>query len=192
MPVKFEKIEQTIVEKRDKLLIKATLNGDSRSFAILFSLYKKRISALGMSFFKNEVDTDDFVQEVFAKIYTSLSQFKGDSLFSTWITRIAYNMAVNSVNRRKTYAPLANEEKIVAKNSTPEEEQIKKITIDAVREAIKELPENYTICIELYFFYDNSYEEICKITGLPINTVKSNIFRAKKILREKLKVLYEK
>ena len=60
-----------------------------------------------MGFFKNEVDTDDFVQEVFIKVYTKLSTFRGDSLFSTWLMRIAYNTAVNSVNRRKEYASLS-------------------------------------------------------------------------------------
>lgn len=192
MKVNLERIEQTIADTRDRLLVKAVLSGDGRSFAILCSLYRKRISAMGRSFLKNEEDADDFVQSVMEKTFKSLRQFKGESSFSTWLTKIAYNTAINAANRRKEYEPIANEEGIKSRTLTPEENQINEATKEAVREAVKELPEKYGICIELYFFYDNSYEEICSITGLNMNTVKSHIFRAKKILREKLKEFYGK
>ena len=144
-----------------------------------------------MSFFKNETDTDDFMQEVFLKVYTNLSRFRGDSAFSTWLTSIAYNTAVNAKNRRKEYLPISDEENIEDKSLTPEKNEIRKLTVLAVREAVKDLPEKFAICVELYFFYDNSHAEISEITGLPINTIKSHIFRAKKILREKLRGFYE-
>ncbi len=53
-------------------------------------------------------------------------------------------------------------------------------------EALGELPERYRICVDMFFFYDRSYLEIEAITGFPVNTIKSHVFRAKKILREKL------
>ena len=58
--------------------------------------------------------------------------------------------------------------------------------METVRECLKELPEKYKIVLDLYFFYDNSYAEISEITSLPENTVKSHIFRAKNLLREKI------
>ena len=184
-------LDQLIIKKRDNALIKATLAGDSKAFSKLISHYKKRLLALGMSFFKNETDTDDFMQEVFLKVYTNLSRFRGDSAFSTWLTSIAYNTAVNAKNRRKEYLPISDEENIEDKSLTPEKNEIRKLTVLAVREAVKDLPEKFAICVELYFFYDNSHAEISEITGLPINTIKSHIFRAKKILREKLRGFYE-
>ena len=150
------------------------------------TLYKKRIVAIGMGFFKNAADTEDFVQEVFLKAYTKLDTFRGDSLFSTWLTRIAYNTAVNSVNRRDEYVQLSDESILQDPSDTPEEVQIRKVTGQAIREAIKELPEQYAICLDMYFFYDVPHAEISSITGLPVNTIKSHIFRAKKILKEKL------
>lgn len=184
--------EHLLAEKRDQLLVKETLAGESRSFARLMEQYKKRLTALGMSFFKNTTDTDDFVQEVFIKVYRNLSKFKGDSAFSTWLTRVAYNTAVNAVNRRKEYAPLADEEGIVDSNLTPEEKEIRRLTMEAVHEAVAELPEKYAVCLELYFFYDIPYDEISVITAYPVNTIKSHIFRAKSILREKLRGFYER
>lgn len=184
-------LDQLITKRRDNALIKATLSGDSKSFTKLISFYKNRVHALGMSFFKNEADTEDFEQEVFLKAYTNLSSFHGDSSFPTWLTRIAYNTAINAKTRRKEYQPISNEENIEDKSLSPEKNQIRKMTVLAVREAVKDLPEKFAVCVELYFFYDNSHAEISKITGLPVNTIKSHIFRAKKILREKLRGYYE-
>lgn len=180
------RIENKLALKRDKALIKGTLKGDSKSFATLMSLYKRRIEILGMSFFKNTTDTEDFVQDVFLRAYTKLSSFHGESLFSTWITRIAYNIAINAVNRRKEYLPIANEELIADKDFSPEENQIRKATIEAVHKAIQELPERFAVCLDMYFFYEISYQEISEITKFPVNTIKSHIFRAKQILRDLL------
>ena len=52
--------------------------------------------------------------------------------------------------------------------------------------SMQELPERYRVCVDMFFFYDRSYQEIETITGFPVNTIKSHVFRAKKILREKL------
>jgi RNA polymerase sigma-70 factor (ECF subfamily) len=182
-------LEHTLAEKRDTLLIRSTLSGNKNAFAKLMSCYRRRVFALGMSFFRNEADSDDFVQDVFIKAYTHLSSFRFNSLFSTWLMRIAYNTALNSVNRRKEYLPLADEGILVSEEDTPEERQIRLATKDAIREAMNELPEKYAVCLDMYFSYDIPYQEISEITGFPVNTIKSHIFRAKKLLREKLRSL---
>jgi RNA polymerase sigma-70 factor (ECF subfamily) len=89
------------------------------------------------------------------------------------------------VQRRKEYASLAEEERLIDPD-TPERELIRSAAIEAVREAMEDLPERYRICVDLFFFYDRSYQEIEAITGFPVNTIKSHVFRAKKLLREKL------
>ena len=63
---------------------------------------------------------------------------------------------------------------------------LRNLARDAVLEAIKELPERFRLCVDLFFFYDRSLKEIEAITGYPVNTVKSHVFRAKKLLRKKL------
>ena len=82
-------LEQSLIRLRDSALIKSTVSGNQKSFSKLISYYKKRIQTLGMSFFKNEADTDDFMQEVFIKAYQNLSNFRGESSFPTWLTSIA-------------------------------------------------------------------------------------------------------
>lgn len=184
-----KKRERDIIKKRDSALVQSALSGNTSSFARLMSLYKTRIFYFGKSFFHNDADSEDFVQDVFLKVFMHLDSFKGISQFSTWLMRIAWTTAVNAVNRRKEYLPIADETALLDNDSTPEEKQIKKLTGEAVRQAIAELPEKYAVCIEMYFFYDIPYQEISEITEFPVNTIKSHIFRAKKILREKLNSL---
>ena len=128
-------------------------------------------------------------EEVFIKIYENLKSFQGNSKFSTWITRIAYNTAINFKTRTKKSESLYEETQanLVSIYETPEETQLKKITKEAINNAVKQLPENYEKCIELYFYNNMTYEEIAETTDIPLNTVKTYIFRAKKELYQKLK-----
>lgn len=180
------KKENSVTLKRDKALIKKTLKGDSQAFAELMSFYYNRVQALGHQFFYSDADSEDFIQEVFLKVFKNLSSFRGESSFATWLTRIAYTTAINTKKRVKDFQSIPDDMDLPSSIKSPEEQQILSITQQAVNEAIKELPEKYAICLTLYFFHDLSHEEISSVTGFPINTIKSHIFRAKKILRQKL------
>ena len=167
----------------ESLLVEQILSGEKDLFRLLVQQYQQAIHAMGMSFFRNKEDAADFTQEVFLRSYRSLATFHGYSRFSTWLYRIAYNTAVNSINRRKEYLSLAEDP---VSEEGPEQHILRSAAAQAVRAAVAELPEKYRICIDLYFFYDCSIKEIEVITGFPENTVKSHVFRAKKLLREKL------
>jgi RNA polymerase sigma-70 factor (ECF subfamily) len=169
----------------DENLVQGLRAGNGNAFQDLVKTYQRRLTALGMQFFRNLADTEDFVQEVFLKLYSKISSFRGESRFSTWCTRLAYNMAINSVNRRKEQENL-NEETLRAKEPGPEEKQVQKVTIGALRKGMEELPETYARALDLCFFHGLPYKEISAIMALPVNTVKSHVFRAKKILRVKL------
>lgn len=188
-----EQLERERKKRRDLNLIRQTLSGNKDAFAKLMTFYKEKIFIFGKSFFHNDSDSEDFVQDVFIKVYTHLDSFLGNSMFSTWLMKIAYTTAINSVNRKKETLPIDDETLIKdSSNITPEEIQIRKITQTAIREAISELPEKYAVCIEMYFYYDIPYQQISEITEFPVNTIKSNIFRAKKLLKEKLEDYYGK
>lgn len=181
------KEENKAILQRDKDLIKDSLKGNTDSFAVLMSHYYNRVKYFGCRFFPNPADLEDFIQEVFLKVFKNLSGFRGESSFATWITRIAFTTALNTKERTKDFAGIPEGMDFESGMDTPEEHQIKSLTRDAVNEAVKELPEKYAVCLDLYFFHDMSHEEISAITDFPINTIKSHIFRAKKILRDKLK-----
>ncbi|MDR0600513.1 MAG: sigma-70 family RNA polymerase sigma factor [Treponema sp.] len=167
----------------EALLAGQIVSGEKELFRLLIQRYQRKVHAMGLSFFHNEEDAADYTQEVFLKCYRSLPAFKGRSRFSTWLYRVAYNAGVNNLNRRREYHSLA-EEPAVEEN--PESQILRAEAKRAVKEAVMGLPEKYRICVDLYFFYDRSIKEIEEITGFPENTVKSHVFRAKKLLRERL------
>lgn len=177
----------------DQIVVSQVVSGQKDLFRLLVRQYEKAVFGMGLSFFRNQEDASDFTQDVFLKAYRSLSGFEGRSKFSTWLYKIAYNTAINEVNRRKEYQSLAEEEasKIASSIETPEGFAIRNAAKDSVQEAIKDLPERFRICIDLFFFYDCSYQEIEVITGIPVNTIKSHVFRAKILLKEKLDELLE-
>jgi len=178
-------------EFNEQLIVSQILSGQKDLFRLLVRQHEKAVFGMGLSFFRNSDDANDFTQEVFLKAYRSLSNFEGRSRFSTWLYKIAYNTAINEVNRRKEYRSLAEEDadKLINSGETPEKLALRNAAKEAVRAAINELPERFRVCIDLFYFYDRSYQEIEAITGFPVNTIKSHVFRSKIILREKLELL---
>lgn len=189
MASKFSPVENLLVINRDKYLVKESIAGNSSAFSTLMFLYKKRVEAIARRFFYNQNDIDDFIQEVFIKVFDNLSSYKGESKFSTWLTRIAFNTGVNFKTRTKTTESLIYEdsEAIASPYATPEENEIREFTKKAIKTAISELPEKYAQCVEMHFFLGMTYEDISETTNIPVNTIKTHIFNAKKILYEKLK-----
>ncbi|MCL2443012.1 MAG: sigma-70 family RNA polymerase sigma factor [Treponema sp.] len=177
----------------EQLIVSQIVSGQKDMFRLLVRQHEKAVYGMGLSFFRNPEDASDFTQEVFLKAYRSLPHFEGRSRFSTWLYKIAYNTALNEVNRRKEYHSLAEEDadKLVNQGETPERIALRNAAKEAIRSAIKELPERFRICVDLFFFYDRSYQEIETITGIPVNTIKSHVFRSKIILREKLELLFD-
>jgi RNA polymerase sigma-70 factor (ECF subfamily) len=167
----------------ETLLVDQIVSGQKDLFRLLIKAYQQKVHAMGLSFFHNREDAADFTQEVFIKAYRSLASFRGHARFSTWLYRIAYNTAVNNINRRKDYYSMA-EEPITEEG--PEQQALLAAVKQTVKDAVAGLPEKYRVCIDLYFFYGCSIKEIEDITGFPENTVKSHVFRAKKLLRENL------
>ena len=172
-------------DDEDRMIVAQIVSGQKELFRLLIKRHERAIYGMGMSFFRNVEDASDFTQEVFLKVFRNLSHFEGRSRFSTWVYKIAYNTAINSINRKKDYHSLV-EDVTESEKDTPERNFLRDLARNAVLDAIKELPERFRVCVDLYFFYDRSYNEIETITGYPVNTIKSHVFRAKKILRKQL------
>lgn len=187
MKNKLTEAENFLQLQKDKTLVRRSLRNNSEAFAELVAMNKKRVEAVGRKFFNDITDIEDFVQDVFIKAYKNLSSFKGKSLFSTWITRIAFTTALNLKKSFKITDSFEEQEEVLPSYyDSPENEQIKSLTRAAINEAVQNLPENYAVCIKMFFYLDMNQEDISEMTGIPLNTVKSNIFRAKKILGQKL------
>jgi RNA polymerase sigma-70 factor (ECF subfamily) len=170
----------------DQSIVERVVAGETELFRVLVERHQRAVYGLGLSFLRNAEGAADFTQDVFLKAFRSLASFQGRSRFSTWLYRIAYNAAINSVKRRKEYCSLAEDAEIPDLDG-PERTALRTAAREAVAAAVGELPERYKVCVDLFFFYDRSYPEIEAVTGFPVNTIKSHVFRAKKLLRERLR-----
>jgi RNA polymerase sigma-70 factor (ECF subfamily) len=128
--------------EEESLLVEQILSGEKELFRLLIQRYQQKVHAMGLSFFRNREDAADFTQDVYFRTYRSLASFKGHSRFSTWLYRIAYNTAVNNINRRKEYRSLAEDP---LTEDGPEEQTLRIAATKAVRSAVEELPEKYGV-----------------------------------------------
>ena len=170
----------------DEHIVKRVLQGDADLFRVIIERYQKNIFIIGMRFYKNEEDALDFVQDVFLKVYDKLNTFKGISKFYFWLTRVAYNHGINTTKGRILDSSLI-ETCINSNNFCPEKNHLNDEIRKALMKALEKLPGRYRLCLDLYFFQGLPYIEIEKITNIPINTIKSNVLRAKRILRDALR-----
>ncbi len=175
-------------KEKDFSIIRKILKGNKKAYSQLVLKYQNRVLSLGMSFFRNQEDARDFCQDVMFKAYQALPNFKMQSSFYTWLMTIAYNMAVSSKKKKVHFALSIEDYNFISPCLSPEEKLIKEALKVAIEKAVSSLPEHYKVLIELYFFYDVSYQDMEIITGFPSGTIKSYIFRAKKILKEQLEI----
>ncbi|MBN2080530.1 MAG: sigma-70 family RNA polymerase sigma factor [Spirochaetes bacterium] len=171
--------------KTDEQIVKQVLLGGIESFKTIVERYQKKIFGIGMRFFNNREDSLDFTQEVFLRTFESLKSYAGRAPFRFWLTKIAYNHGINRAGSRKTEPEIAGE--IPGYDETPESRHLMEEMRYTLLDAVNRLPERYRVCVDMYFFLGLTYGEISEITGFPVNTIKSNVLRAKTILRDELR-----
>lgn len=170
----------------DEKIVREILKGEPELFREIVTRHQGRIFAVGMRFCKNREDARDFVQEVFLRAYGNLDSFRGESRFASWLAKIAYNHGINTVKGRKEYESLV-EEYAGEGRPGPDAALARKEISLALKKAIGELPDRYRLCLDLYFFFGLTHLEIRELTGFPLNTIKSHVFRAKQMLRDALR-----
>jgi len=182
----------------DSELIKLILNGDRDRFRILVEQHQQMVFRTCMGFVHNREDAEDLAQDVFVQAYRSLSGFKGESAFSTWIYRIAVNASLNKIrksSRNSVFQRLdalfgqdRNKELSLPLDSpeNPEEILIKEEYAVWIRKALDSLPDNQKTAVILSKYDDLPQKEIAEIMNLTEGAVVALLPRAKKNLREKL------
>lgn len=175
----------------DQVYIDKILNGDTNAFTVLVDRYKDLVYTLSMRMMKNREEAEEVSQDTFIKAYKSLNRFKGDSKFSTWIYRVAYNTCLDRLkkNKRQQYTVAIDEYtehqvKTLDNALDKIEEQEKQ---QAIKNCLEMLPSEDSFILTLYYFEELSLDEISKITSLKPNNVKVKLFRSRKKLATILK-----
>ena len=175
------------MERSDFELAKDCLAGNRESFEELVSRYKKLVYSVIYKFTRDSEEVNDLSQEVFIKIYRSLDKYDPQYKFSTWTVKVATNICLDSVRRKKLNTVSFDQiENRTGSDNTPEDRFIRKEKSMAVREAISELPEIYRVPIILYHQKGMSYREIADTLDKPMSIIKNRIFRARLVLKESL------
>jgi RNA polymerase sigma-70 factor, ECF subfamily len=181
-------------EQDDVQLVQASQQGDQEAFAVLVQRHQRHIFNLSWRMLQDDEDAGEITQEIFLAAWQGLPAFRGEARFSTWLYRIAYRCCLQQLERRKRERSLHSV--IQAEQPLKEirqEKQVEDILEQRdqqaiVREQLELLPARYRIVLILRHFQEMTYEEIADILSMPVGTVKTHLFRARNLLKERLLV----
>lgn len=186
----------------DHELIEATKNGDEAAFALIVGRYRNPITNYLYRFLNDYEEAVDLAQETFVRVYFAIERYHTDYAFSTYIYRIATNLAISEIRKRKrrTILSLTGLFQTEADDTTefqptdPRDLQDKALVDDersrVIARAIATLPPKYRFPVILRDVEGRTYEEIAQILELGLGTTKSRISRARALLKEKLKTYF--
>jgi RNA polymerase sigma factor (sigma-70 family) len=175
----------------DRTLVGNVLSGDMQAFRLLIHRHERLVAHMVGRIVKSNEDIEELCQDIFMKVHDKLGEFNFQSKLSTWIATIAYRHAINHLRKGKMmFADLPDEESFSTRFIEEEnpESLVAETDLDSfVMKLIDELPVQYKTILTLYHVQSMTYPEICEVTGMPEGTVKNYLFRARNLLKEKVK-----
>ena len=192
-----ESTHQLITDKAQRdyqLVCRAREQGDQRAYTDLMRLYKEPIYLMLLKMTKNPTEADDLTIEAFGKAFASLHLYTPTHAFSTWLFSIATNNCVDYIRKKRlqtiylddirtTSGDDVYEYPIPSEDDNPEEDVIHQQRVQVLREVVAGLKPRYRKLVEMRYFEEMSYEEIAEELDMPLGTVKTQLFRARDLLR---------
>ena len=184
--------------REEYALLAAAKRGDSAAFEILCKQSANTVFRVARQMMRNNEDAEDVVQESFQQAFIHLKSFKGDSRFSTWLSRIAINAALMRLRKKQRKWDVSLDESAEIDESSsrldvedqglnPEQLYAQKERERILSEAMKELTPGMRKAIELRELGERSTEETARIMGISVGAVKARVFHGRRKLRERLK-----
>ncbi|GHN00216.1 DNA-directed RNA polymerase sigma-70 factor [Cytophagales bacterium WSM2-2] len=175
----------------DQALASYVAQGNKHAFEQLIRKHERLVVHMVGRVVSNSEDLEEICQDVFLKVYEKISEFNFQSKLSTWIATIAYRQAINHLRKKRIkIADLPEDENFAERFIAHEDtwETIEDNDMEAkVMSLIDTLPPQYRVILTLYHLEDMNYKEIGEATGMPEGTVKNYLFRARQLLKEKVK-----
>lgn len=180
----------------DQDLVLRVVQGDDEAFALLVRRYQGMVFNVAYRLLGNRGDAEDLTQEAFVRVYRAMASFDTTRPLAPWLKRITTNACLNWLERQKA-RPQTTASDLVATDEaddpldhfadpggTPEQQLTGDEQTRQIRLALTRLPARYRVMIELRHYQDLSYEEIAAALDVPVSTVKSDLFRARKRLEQ--------
>ena len=174
-------------EEQERTLVVRAQAGSQAAFSALVRVNMQKVHRAAFAITHNGEDAADIAQETFVRAYRNLDKFDASRPLFPWLYRIARNLCINRIRRvtnRETSLP--DFDVVRDSRSGPEDAAIGMQTQDEVRAAVASLPGIHRRIIELSHFEECSYREIAEILEIPLGTVMSRLYHARKKLREVL------
>jgi RNA polymerase sigma-70 factor (ECF subfamily) len=171
-------------------MVSRILSGDTQAFRLLVKQNERLVVHMVSRLVDRTEDREEICQDVFVKVYEKIGDFNFQSQLSTWIATIAYRHAINHLRKKKLWVTEIPEEetfsdRFIADDKT--ETLAERDAEELIMQMIDLLPPQYKIVITLYHVDGKNYAEIGEITGMPEGTVKNYLFRARQILKNKVR-----
>ena len=181
----------------DYKIVKRAIAGDEKAYGELFKRYKDSVYFMILNMVNKRADAEDLTFEAFEKAFGSLNFYSPQFAFSTWLFKIASNNTIDFIRKKRAklvsleYDDINQDERgyiysIPADVLTPEEEIVRMQRASFLREQVAMLKGRYRRLIELRYFDEYSYDEIADVLGIPLGTVKAQLFRARELLQTAL------
>jgi len=184
-------IKESYKAAEESQLVKAALDGDKNAFGEIVNRYQKMVARTVKSMLGDSVFAEDIGQEVFIKLYYSLSEFRGEAKLSTYIQKIAVNLTLNEIKRRKRFFSMFSQkgnnemyEFEIADHDTAERKEASEL----VNKALLAMDPKFRVIVMMRMLQGYSTKETAEILDLPLGTVLSRLSRA----QEQLKNILEK
>ncbi len=173
----------------DRELVLRIRQGELEDYGELVRRYQSSVFNVCYRLLGERRDAEDMTQDTFIRAYQRLHTFDASRPFGPWIRRVAANLTLNHLKRKTTPQVPLDEERdrqYQSPSANPETTYVRREQAAIIREAILSLPPHYRAVIELRHFQDMDYQQMAETLNLPLNTVKSHLFRARKLLAQAL------
>jgi RNA polymerase sigma factor (sigma-70 family) len=174
----------------DRMLVSRILGGDMQAFRLLIEQNERLVLHMISKLVDAAEEREEICQDVFLKVYDKLGDFAFQSRLSTWIATIAYRQAINHLRKKQIKFSEIPDERIFNNRAVefenPESILEEKDIEQYILNLVEQLPAQYKSVLLLYHVEHMNYQEIGEITGMPEGTVKNYLFRARKLLKEKV------
>lgn len=163
-------------------LIHKCKNNDRESQARLYHLFSNKLYATSLKYSRNKTEAEDNLQDSFITIFQKIGQYNFKGSFEGWLRRITINTILQKYRAQNVFE-IVNEQRIEDENVTVDDEDI---SLDYLLAIIQELPDRYRLVFNLYVLDDYSHKEIAELLNISQGTSKSNLARARILLRDKI------
>ncbi len=165
-------------------------NYDRQAQFEIYKLYSKAMYNISLRIVAKEEDAEDVLQNAFLSAFTKIEQFSGKVTFGAWLKRIVINKSIDYVKKKKiSFVDIEKVDfRLTDENDNDEELLFYKDRLDQVHDKIKKLPDKCRVIFSLFMLEGYDHNEIAEILNISVSTSKSQVHRAKKLLREKLEM----